>query len=350
MEDQQKYIDGILQQVAPYDEAFKAAVYNAIYKNMIPMDKVSDFVKEFRHNYNTIINPNSSTPQDRQGYYSDNLGENMGRKYATRQNIDRLATSQYYPYRDTLPQSKQAVTPTPTPQPTQASNPVTDTVQAVQRYMQNIPQQVATTAGQGWNSFVAAAQKVAQETGFPLAVMLGQAANETGRSANNAPGNNYFGIKGGGNAGSTNQATWEDYGQGRVNTNANFAAYQSPEDAARAYVNLIKNNYPSAWEKRSDPVAMIQEIKKGGYATDPAYVQKVIGTPEFRQYVNQNSVQPQVQKPVVQPKASPTPRYVSVANNQTRPPSNAYTNNTYIYKGVQKPSITDAFKNFFGIQ
>lgn len=137
-----------------------------------------------------------------------------------------------------------------------------------------------------WGDFTEVAKRVAAQEGFPIAVLLGQAALETGRNVGSAPGNNFFGIKGAGTAGSQNLKTWEDYGSGPVTINDNFAAYANPEDSIRAYINLIKQNYPRAL-LTDDPVQMIREIKAGGYATDPNYVEKVISTPEFREYAYQ---------------------------------------------------------------
>lgn len=145
-----------------------------------------------------------------------------------------------------------------------------------------------------WNDFVSVATKVAEAEGYPVAVLLAQAALETGRNVS-SPGNNFFGIKGQGNAGTQNLKTWEDYGQGRVDVNANFAAYKTPEDSVRAYIDLIKRNYPKAWALRDNPVEMVKAIKAGGYATDPAYVAKVTSTPEFKKFANEK------------PQATPTP-------------------------------------------
>src|SRR5574343_472259 len=147
-----------------------------------------------------------------------------------------------------------------------------------------------------WDSFVQIAKKVAQEEGYPAAVLLGQAAQETGRNVQSAPGYNFFGIKGPGQT----LKTWEDYGNGPVSVMANFKTYRSPEDSIRDYVNLIKNNYPQAWALRDNPVAMIQAIKAGGYATDPNYVAAVTNTPEFKQYAN-------TPQPTTQPKPTTTP-------------------------------------------
>lgn len=133
-----------------------------------------------------------------------------------------------------------------------------------------------------WQQFVSVATKIAKKTGFPVGVLLGQAALESARGQA-APGNNYFGIKGQGTAGTQNLATQEANAQGQMySTRGGFAAYKSPEDSVMAYINLIKNNYPQAWAARGNPIAMLQAIKQGGYATDPNYVAKVASTPEFQ--------------------------------------------------------------------
>lgn len=138
-----------------------------------------------------------------------------------------------------------------------------------------------------WEEFTNIATKVAQEEGYPVSVLLGQAALETGRNLGSAMGNNFFGIKGGGTAGTQKLRTQEATPTGTFyDTVSNFAAYHSPEDSIRAYINLIKNRYPDAWSQRHDPYKMVEAIKRGGYATDPQYVAKVTNTPEFRTNAN----------------------------------------------------------------
>lgn len=156
-----------------------------------------------------------------------------------------------------------------------------------------------------WDEFVQAAMRVAQEENYPIGVILGQAALETGRDPNNAAGNNWFGIKGQGNAGWNTLNTQEANPQGQFyRTLSNFAAYQTPEDSIRAYIDLIKTHYPQAYALKDNPAAMIQAIKAGGYATDPNYVSKVMSTPEFsgnfRTQIADNAIQPQNQSPMWQ--------------------------------------------------
>ncbi len=190
----------------------------------------------------------------------------------------RKYTSQYAPPEEQ--QSFQRAATTPVKQ--KAIEPV---MKQAQSAIRNTNAVIPHGATGDWSSFVESAKRVAQESGFPLSVILGQAALETGRK--HSPGNNYFGIKGSGNAGTQDLATQEATAGGEFyNTRSNFAAYKSPEDSVRAYVDLIKRRYPDAYAQKDNPDAMIGAIKAGGYATDPTYVQKVMSTPEFRQYRN----------------------------------------------------------------
>lgn len=134
-----------------------------------------------------------------------------------------------------------------------------------------------------WQDFINRAERVSKAEDFPPGVLLGQAAIESGR-AKAAPGNNFFGLKGTGNAGRNMLATQEYGPNGYYTTASGFAAFKTPEDAMRAYINLIKKNYPQAYAQRQDPMAMLQAIRAGGYATSPTYVQSVSSTPEFKQF------------------------------------------------------------------
>lgn len=149
---------------------------------------------------------------------------------------------------------------------------------------QTLGQRVGQTASASWDEFVKAAGRIAQESGYPLQVLLGQAALETGRGKS-VPGNNFFGIKGQGTTGTQTLGTQEADSSGRLyQTTGGFGGYRTPDESIRAYIDLISKDprYANAWKQRTNPARMLQEIKKAGYATDPDYVKKVSGTPEFR--------------------------------------------------------------------
>jgi lysozyme len=135
-----------------------------------------------------------------------------------------------------------------------------------------------------WNGFIESAKKLAKQNDFPLSIILGQAALESNRGQA-APGNNYFGIKGQGDAGSNYLQTQEADPNGNYyTTQSPFRAYKSADSSIQDYIDLIKNQYGQAYAYRKDPAAMIQAIHSSGYATDPSYAQKVMSTPEFKQY------------------------------------------------------------------
>ena len=90
-------------------------------------------------------------------------------------------------------------------------------------------------------SITPAAQWVQDKTGIPAAAMIGMAANETGYGKA-APGNNLFGIKGSGPAGSTTSGTWEDYGNGPVQITDQFRRYDNATQSFQDFVNFLRDN------------------------------------------------------------------------------------------------------------
>lgn len=133
------------------------------------------------------------------------------------------------------------------------------------------PSAAPTQTAASWGDFVNTAKDIAAKEGFPLSVLLGQAALESGRGTSQfaKDRNNYFGYQ-------------------AYDNNPNAAAsFSTPAQGIQAYINLIKNDprYAQAWNNRDNPVKMVQAIKQAGYASDPQYIQKVIGTPEFQQYL-----------------------------------------------------------------
>lgn len=120
-------------------------------------------------------------------------------------------------------------------------------------------------------------------TGIPAEIMLAINLNEQGWQ-HPAPGNNYFGIKAGpGWTGPTTGpvATWEDYGDGRVNTAGVFRAYPSPAESYEDFANFLRENsrYAGALkvlEETGDGEAFIRAVHAAGYATDPMWADKII--------------------------------------------------------------------------
>lgn len=139
---------------------------------------------------------------------------------------------------------------------------------------------------EGWmNVYGDLAKQVGDANGIPYEAMLAQSILESswGKSKLAYKYFNFFGIKyvnmptGSGVAptGSVNMTTWEEYEPGVSTTiNADFAAWDSTSKGFSAYAAWIKaqSRYTAALKYPKDPIRYIEELKKGGYATDSNYV------------------------------------------------------------------------------
>ena len=127
-----------------------------------------------------------------------------------------------------------------------------------------------TNSSDPWSNFTQSAKKIAAENNYPVSVLLGQAALESGKGTSNYAKNrnNYFGYM-------------------AYDSNPDMAkSYNTPEESIQDYINLIKNNPRYSWAynqylQDKDPYKLIAGIKASGYATDPNYVQQVTSLPEF---------------------------------------------------------------------
>jgi flagellar protein FlgJ len=72
--------------------------------------------------------------------------------------------------------------------------------------------------------------------------------------------------------------TLEYEGGVAVRRQAAFRAYGSYGESFQDYVALVRDNprYARALERATDPRAYMRELQTAGYATDPAYAEKVI--------------------------------------------------------------------------
>jgi flagellum-specific peptidoglycan hydrolase FlgJ len=128
-----------------------------------------------------------------------------------------------------------------------------------------------------------AAQASQRATGVPASVTIAQAILESdwGRSRLSAENQNYFGIKGSsrpGTAGIVAYETWEVEGGRNVMRREPFRAYRSMADSFTDHGRFFHENsrYGRALEVRHDARQFAQEISRAGYATDPAYPDKLI--------------------------------------------------------------------------
>lgn len=133
-------------------------------------------------------------------------------------------------------------------------------------------------------SIAEAAVDSADETGVPASVTIAQAILESywGSSRLATQANNYFGIKAQtdvGTAGSVVFDVWEVIRGRNIMESQPFRAYNSVAESFADHGRFFVNNdrYASAMAARSDPRQFAREVNRDGYATDPAYANKLIG-------------------------------------------------------------------------
>lgn len=117
---------------------------------------------------------------------------------------------------------------------------------------------------------------IAERTGLSAATMMAIAANETG-FGKAMVGNNLFGIKGEGPAGSISSKTWEEIDGQVVEIVDRFRAYNNVGESFADFFNFLSDNsrYLEALVKRSDASAFIDALKAAGYATDSQWPAKI---------------------------------------------------------------------------
>ena len=130
-----------------------------------------------------------------------------------------------------------------------------------------------------------AAQAAERATGIPAAFMIGQAAHESGwgrreiLNADGTPSHNLFGIKAGADwKGPVAEATTTEFVDGRaVKTVARFRAYASHAESFADYARLMKGSsrYQSVLAQAQDAGSFAAGLQRAGYATDPAYADKL---------------------------------------------------------------------------
>jgi flagellar protein FlgJ len=131
----------------------------------------------------------------------------------------------------------------------------------------------------------AAARAAEAATGIPAAFMIGQAAHESGwgrreiRHADGRPSHNLFGIKAGPDwKGAVAETTTTEYVDGRaLKTVARFRAYASPAESFADYARLMKDSprYQRVLAPGQDAGSFAASLQRAGYATDPAYAEKL---------------------------------------------------------------------------
>ena len=130
-----------------------------------------------------------------------------------------------------------------------------------------------------------AARAAEAQTGIPASFMVSQAAHETGwgkheiKNTDGSTAHNLFGIKAGANwKGKVAEVTTTEYvnGQPRKVT-AKFRAYDSYAESFADYAKLMKDSprFQQVLANAGTVQGFAQGLQKAGYATDPAYADKL---------------------------------------------------------------------------
>jgi flagellar protein FlgJ len=133
-----------------------------------------------------------------------------------------------------------------------------------------------------------AAQAAERHTGIPAAFMVAQAAHESGwgrreiRNADGSSSHNLFGIKAGANwKGPVAEVTTTEYVNGQAKkVTAKFRAYGSHAESFADYARMISTSprYTGVMANSSSAAGFAQNLQRAGYATDPAYADKLART------------------------------------------------------------------------
>jgi peptidoglycan hydrolase FlgJ len=142
-----------------------------------------------------------------------------------------------------------------------------------------------SAAAQFVQQHLAAAQRVEKETGIKASFTLGQAAHESGwgrreiRNADGSDSHNLFGIKATADwKGAVTEITTTEVVNGQARkVAAKFRSYPHFEAAFADYSRMLSKSprYAQAVATGQDAAGFAQSLQKAGYATDPAYAEKL---------------------------------------------------------------------------
>ena len=132
------------------------------------------------------------------------------------------------------------------------------------------------------------AKAVEKSLGIPFAVVIAQSALETGwgkkiiQKSDGQSSNNLFNIKADHRwqGDKVNKDTLEFENGTMTKKNAPFRSYDSVKDSVDDYINFLSSNdrYQDALNNSSNVEQFLHSLQKAGYATDPQYANKIIGT------------------------------------------------------------------------
>ncbi len=138
------------------------------------------------------------------------------------------------------------------------------------------------------SALIEPAQKVQQKLGVPFEVVIAQAALETGwgqriiKGQDGDSSNNLFNIKADSRwVGDKITKDTLEFEQGAmIKKSEPFRMYQSISDSIDDYINFLSTSerYQEALQDSGNVEHFLQGLQKAGYATDPQYADKILGT------------------------------------------------------------------------
>jgi peptidoglycan hydrolase FlgJ len=172
------------------------------------------------------------------------------------------------------------MSPGPIPKADAANRPLVNPAAAAAPV--RLPQQAALDFVQQHQGAAAQAEAA---SGIPASFMIAQAAHETGwgqkgiRHADGSSANNLFGIKAGASwNGPVAEVMTTEYVNGQAHKMVQkFRAYGSAAESFADYAKLMKSNprYEPVVAAKGDAKGFAQGLQRAGYATDPAYAEKL---------------------------------------------------------------------------
>ena len=167
-----------------------------------------------------------------------------------------------------------------------AASPLGIAAAAVEHAAAKIARGVSDTVQAFRNTMAQHAENASRSSGIPASFMMGQAALESGwgrrqiTASDGTPSYNLFGIKA--NAawkGKTVEALTTEYIDGKPQKRVEkFRAYDSYTESFQDFAGLISNSprYEKVMANLDDVQGYAGAIQNAGYATDPAYADKLV--------------------------------------------------------------------------
>ena len=176
--------------------------------------------------------------------------------------------------------------PPPAPARSASASPLGIAAAAVEQAASKIARGVSDTVQAFRDTMARHAESASRASGIPASFMMGQAALESGwgrrqiTGSDGTPSYNLFGIKAtGGWQGKVVETVTTEYIDGKPQKRVEkFRAYDSYAESFQDFARLISNSprYEKVMANLDDVQRYAGAIQNAGYATDPAYADKLV--------------------------------------------------------------------------